>query len=168
MKRFLVMHDYGMGACYWWIDAPSPDHLLRHFAEVVIVNDPSTGDFSDTPVAKWDDDELPPGLDDLRQQRREQIARPGFGALVGRGSVYVRQTVIYGEEGELFYLTEYDSDGYRTRQIEIPSGGLAIATTSDDWLFNPPEDLWNPDLAACEISREEFETHWERTLRKES
>jgi hypothetical protein len=38
--RFLVQHDYGMGALSWWITASSEDEILETFADVEIVHDP--------------------------------------------------------------------------------------------------------------------------------
>lgn len=46
--------------------------------------------------------------DDLEEQRRAQRASPKFGALVGRGSVYIRKD--YPEEQETYFF-EYDEQG---------------------------------------------------------
>ncbi|QNK66673.1 hypothetical protein [Variovorax sp. PAMC26660] len=160
MKRFLVTHNYGMGALYWWIEAPSSDAIIQRYAEVEVVDlngiDPSR--FASTASLSIDDP-APPDLAGLEDQRRVQRGKPGYGALVGRGKVYLKQD--YAEEDET-YLTECDEAGYRTRQIVQSADGSMERSGPDDWLFNPPEDLWNPDLAPCEISREEFDSLWDR------
>ncbi len=157
MPRYLAMHDYGMGALYWWVEAPSPELVAREYAEVVVVDDPDPARFTDVPVVVLGDEELPAGLDGLREQRRAQRGRPGFGALVGRGTVWLR---VPFEEEDTVYLLELGADGYRRRQVEVPAGGHAVRTTPEDWILNPPEDLWDPELAAREISRDEFEAAW--------
>ena len=75
----------------------------------------------------------------------------------GRGSVYIRKD--YPEEQETYFF-EYDEQGYRTRQVVVSAGGEAERSGPADWVFNPPEDLWDPELAECEIAREEFEGWW--------
>ncbi len=162
MKRFLVTHDYGMGALYWWIEAPSAEAIIQTYAEVGIVDldaiDPDA--YANTPSLRIGDP-APPGLDGLEEKRRLQHGKPGYGALIGRGSVYTRQE--YADEQET-YFTEYDAEGYRTRQVVLLADGTLEKSTAEDWFFNPPEDLWNPDLAAREISREEFETQWSHAV----
>ena len=158
MKRFLVTHDYGMGSLWWWIEAPSAEAIVQTYAEVMIV-EPAEGEaerFADIPSLRIGDP-APAGLDDLEEQRRVQRASPKFGALVGRGSVYIRKD--YPEEQETYFF-EYDEQGYRTRQVVVSAGGEAECSGLEDWLFNPPEDLWDPELAECEIAREEFEGWW--------
>jgi hypothetical protein len=39
-SRFLVLHDYGMGGCWWWVQARSRREILETFAEVEVVTDP--------------------------------------------------------------------------------------------------------------------------------
>ncbi|GAA2430168.1 hypothetical protein GCM10010191_49590 [Actinomadura vinacea] len=36
---YLVRHDYGMGALWWWINAESPSDITDAFAEVEVVED---------------------------------------------------------------------------------------------------------------------------------
>ena len=109
MKRFLVAHDYGMGSLWWWIEAPSAEAIIQTYAEVMIV-EPADGEaerFADIPSLRIGDP-APAGLDDLEEQRRAQRASPKFGALVGRGSVYIRKD--YPEEQETYFF-EYDEQG---------------------------------------------------------
>ena len=108
MKRFLVAHDYGMGSLWWWIEAPSAEAIIQTYAEVMIV-EPADGEaerFADIPSLRIGDPA--PAGDDLEEQRRAQRASPKFGALVGRGSVYIRKD--YPEEQETYFF-EYDEQG---------------------------------------------------------
>jgi hypothetical protein len=45
--------------------------------------------------------------------------------------------------------------------------GTAIKTGPDDWPFNPPIDLFDPDLAQWEIDPSVFEQAW-RQARSDS
>lgn len=160
MNRFLVTHNYGMGALYWWIEAPSSDAIIQRYAEVEVVDLSGIDPTRFTDIASLSiGDPAPPSLSGLEDQRRIQRGKPGYGVLVGRGKVYLRQD--YLEERET-YLVEYDENGYRTRQIMQSADGSLERSGPEDWLFNPPEDLWNPDLASCEIPREEFDSLWAR------
>ena len=156
MKRFLVTHDYGMGSLWWWIEAPSAEAIIQTYAEVMIVEpaDGETERFADIPSLRIGDP-APAGLDDLEEQRRVQRASPKFGALVGRGSVYIRKD--YPEEQEIYFF-EYDEQGIARGRLLCRR--VARRNGPEDWLFNPPEDLWDPELAECEIAREEFEGWW--------
>jgi len=158
MPRYFVMHDYGMGALYWWIDAPSADDIIRTYAEVVILDDANAARHDNIPIVAIDDKTHQPGLDDLRDLRAGQIGHPQFGALVGRGIIFLRRPD-YIEEGSIYYI-EYDPQGYRTRQVEIDAKGDAVRTGPEDWWLNPPEDLWNPELVQYEITRNEFDSTW--------
>lgn len=157
MAEYLVMHDYGMGAMYWWVEAPSVEDILRTYAEVVVYADPPEDQYADVPHVVLGDPVLPAGLDGLRDKRLAQIDQPGFGALVGRGPVYTRQP---WPDEDLTYLTEYDPQGWRTRQVTIDAAGDAVRTGPEDWFFDSPEDLWAPELAELEITAEEFEAAW--------
>ncbi len=98
MTRYLAMHDYGMGALYWWINAPSAEDIPVTFAEVIVVDPSDDDDLADIPEVQWDDEDLPAGLSDCRAERKEQADQPGFGALAGRGTVYVREPSSEAEE----------------------------------------------------------------------
>jgi hypothetical protein len=37
-----VVHDYGMGADYWWVHAASPAEIVETCAGVQVVTDPAT------------------------------------------------------------------------------------------------------------------------------
>lgn len=160
MNRFLVAHNYGMGSLYWWIVAPTADAIIQHYAEVEVVdlNEIDRASFANV-VSLVIGDPAPPALAKLEDQRRAQRGKPGYGVLVGRGTVYLRQD--YVEEHETYFI-EYDEAGYRMRQVTESADGKMERSGPEDWAFNPPEDLWNPDLAACEISREEFDFLWAR------
>ena len=96
-------------ALWWWIEAPSAEAIIQTYAEVMIVEpaDGETERFADIPSLRIGDP-APAGLDDLEEQRRVQRASPKFGALVGRGSVYIRKD--YPEEQEIYFF-EYDEQG---------------------------------------------------------
>jgi len=158
MPRYFVMHDYGMGALYWWIDAPSADDIIRTYAEVVVLDDAAAARHDNIPIVAIDDETHPPGLDGLRDRRAGQIGHPQFGALIGRGAIYLRRP---DPEEESIYCFEYGPQGYCTRRVVIDAKGDAVRTVPDDWWFNPPEDLWNPELAQYEITRDEFDRIWE-------
>lgn len=53
-QRFLVRHDYGMGALWWWIRAGSAAEITSAFAEVEVIDDPATVHA----VESWSLDEL--------------------------------------------------------------------------------------------------------------
>ncbi|GAA4256750.1 hypothetical protein [Dactylosporangium darangshiense] len=162
-QRYLVQHDYGMGALWWWIHARSPREILETFAEVEVMQ---TAEAIERAEGWGGLDEvdidilpMPPGLDGLRERRDGQRDRPGFGALADREIVYLRHD---GEEGDAsVYLTEVGSDGRRIRQVELTGDGAAIRYDEDSWFFNPPlVDLYDPDLPQREIERAEFERAW--------
>lgn len=39
-QRYLVRHDYGMGASWWWINAGSAAEITAAIAEVEVIDDP--------------------------------------------------------------------------------------------------------------------------------
>ncbi|MFD3556296.1 hypothetical protein ACFWWA_29975 [Streptomyces goshikiensis] len=51
------------------------------------------------------------------------------------------------------------------RQVEIGVDGGAVKTSVEDWPFNPPFDLHDPQYSAMEIGRDGFETAWQRAHR---
>lgn len=150
-----------MGGLWWWIHADSPRQVLETFAEVEIVD--SAEGFA--LAERWqleeidiDDLTLPPGLAEARAQRDRQRGLPGFGALAGRQVVYLRRP--WDEDDPAIYLMELGSDGRRIRQIEVAEDGTAIKTDDQDWPFNPPYDLFDPELPQFEIDSDEFERAW--------
>jgi hypothetical protein len=165
--RFLVLHDYGMGAMWWWVHARSAREVVETFAEVEVVDHSDAVERAEA----WNLDEIdidaptmPGDLDDLRAQRDAQRNRPGFGALADRSVVHLRRR--WDGEDDVdpaIYLIEVGPDGRRIRQVELSEDGTAVRTGPDDWPFNPPVvDLFDPDLAGMEISRDEFEAEWLR------
>lgn len=149
-----------MGSLYWWIEAPSADDIMRTYAEVraidaATVDKARFGNISSLRLG----DPAPAGLAELQEQRDAQRGLPGFGALTGRGTVYLKRE---WPEGEETYFLELDKEGCRMRQVCLSYDGQAERTTDQHWIFNPPEDLWDPELAACEIGKEEFETRWQQ------
>lgn len=158
VKRFLVLHDYGISRAWWWVWAGSAQEVLETFAEVEVVQDEELLEQArhlTLDEAAVDSDDLPPGLRDLRDQRRAQRGRPGFGALVGRGVVHVRQSA-----GAFTALMELDPNGHRLREVAIAGDGTVLRSGADEWPRNPPVDLYDPDLAHQTISRDEFEFVW--------
>ncbi|MCX5195759.1 hypothetical protein OOK31_17960 [Streptomyces sp. NBC_00249] len=167
--RFLVLHDYGMGGSWWWVHARSAREVLETFAwtEVVTRQESVTWAEGDK-LEEVDIDAplMPPGLDDLRAKRDVQRGLPGFGALADRSIVYVRRHWDGEDDGGPVYLMEVESDGRRTREVELAEDGSGrIRSGPDDWPFNPPVvDFFDPELAGQEITREEFEEQWERAV----
>ncbi|MFI6867797.1 hypothetical protein [Nocardia sp. NPDC050406] len=158
MKRFLVLHDYGVSRAWWWVVAESAQEVLETFAEVEVVEDEDLLEQArhlSLDEASVDAEDLPPGLRDLRDQRRAQRARPGFGALVGRGVVHVRHN-----EGAFVSLMELGPNGHRLREVAIAGDGTVLRSEADEWPRNPPVDLYDPDLVRRTISRDEFEFAW--------
>jgi hypothetical protein len=163
--RYLVLHDYGMGGLWWWVWAGSAGEIVSACAEVEVVTDPDTV----RRVETWGleevhlDDPDPNPLSTFRAQRDAQRGQPGFGVLVGRDRIYLRWP--QGEEGEVF-LMELGPDGRRLRQVEIGAGGGAVKTSVEDWPFNAPFDLHDPQYAAMEIGRDDFGGAWQRARRE--
>ncbi|MFJ3868488.1 hypothetical protein [Streptomyces nigra] len=164
-RRFLVLHDYGMGGCWWWVRARSEREILETFAWVEVVGDPEAvasrrqdGDLEEVDI---DAPHMPPGLDGLRAERDAQRGREGFGALAGREVVFLRRRWDEEDGDPAVYLMEVGSDGRRMRQVEVAEDGTAVRSGPDDWPFNPPVvDLFDPVLVDQEISRSEFEEWW--------
>jgi hypothetical protein len=168
-RRYLVLHDYGMGGLWWWIHARSVREVKETFAEVEVV---------DTPAALarakgWGLDEvdidapmMPAGLDGLRAQRDKQRAVPGFGTLADRQVLYLRQAG--ADDHPATYLLEIGPDGRRIRQVEVVADGTSVKTDAEDWPLNPPVvDLYDPHLPGQEIHRDEFERAWATARRPE-
>jgi hypothetical protein len=160
--RYLVRWSCGMSDMWWWIWAVSPAEITLTCAEVEVVTDAAT----QRQVRTWaideaDLDALAEGpLADLRDQRREQRKHPSFGVLAGRSRVCLR--LPDPEDPGAWRLSEHDRDGRRIRQVEQPADGPPVRTGPGDWPLNPPFDLYDPELAALEISAEEFESAWRR------
>ena len=161
--RYLVCDDYGMGGVWCWVTARSAKEIRERIAEVVVV----TGAKEMSRCADEDLEEIdidapgPNSLSGLKARRDEQRGRPGFGALVGRGTVYLRQTSdLDVDDGETTYLVELDADGRRTRQVAEYADGTSVKT--DQWPLNPPFDLYDPVLGAAEVDRDVFEAAWDR------
>ncbi|MGW4244027.1 hypothetical protein [Nocardia sp. NPDC004722] len=162
-RPFLVCHDYGMGGVWWVIHARSAREIVETFAETAVVEDPQRW----AELEKWGldevdiDDRSDSALNSLRAQRDSQRTKEGFGAVAERGLLYTRKRWDPEEDvAAADYLTEI-IDGYRTRQVEIRDGGEVVRTDLEDFPLNPPIDLWDPELAAQEITAEEFETAWD-------
>ncbi|MEU0220948.1 hypothetical protein ABZ281_40560 [Streptomyces sp. NPDC006265] len=165
-RRFLVLHDYGMGGSWWWVRARSAREVLEGLAWVEVVTDPETVarfEAEELEEADIDASRMPAGLDELRAERDAQRGRAGFGALADRGVVYLRRRWDEEDEEPVDYLMEVGSDGRRLRQVEVPEGGTALRSGPDDWPFNPPVvDLFDPALVDQEISQDAFEGQWAR------
>lgn len=163
--RYLVRHDYGMGAR--WIRAMSPAEITTTFAEVEVIDDPATR----RTVESWSLDELDMAdavsgpLASLYEARERQRRNPAFGKLLGKNRVYLR--LPDPEEPSTWWLSEHDSAGRRLRQIEQRPDGNAITSSVADWPINPPFDLGDPQFAANEISADDFEQAWERATRND-
>ncbi|MFK0195871.1 hypothetical protein [Kitasatospora sp. NPDC090308] len=165
-RRFLVLHDYGMGGSWWWVRARSAREVLEGLAWVEVITDPETVarfEREELEEADIDASQMTSGLDALRAERDAQRGREGFGVLADRGIVYLRRRWDEEGEGPVDYLMEVGADGRRLRQVEVPESGAALRSGPDDWSFNPPVvDLFDPALAGQEISRSAFEEQWTR------
>ncbi|MYW46196.1 hypothetical protein GT045_14060 [Streptomyces sp. SID486] len=161
-----------MGGSWWWVRARSEREILETFAWVEVVTDPETmARFESERGAEVDIDapRMPPGLAELRAERAAQRGRVGFGAMAGRNVVHLRRRWDEEDAEPVVYLMEVDSDGRRTRQVELAADGTALRSGPDDWVFNPPVvDLFDPVLVDQEISRSEFEGHWARARHVDS
>lgn len=164
-SRYLVAHDYGMGALWWWVWARSAMAIVETCAEVEVVTDPDLvrrAEAWDLQVVDLDADNLGP-LESLRAKRDAQREHPGFGALVGQGIVHVRyEDPDAEEEYDEVFLLELGPDGRRLRQVVIEPDGSATAEGPNDWPFNPPFDMYDPRLAAMQITGSEFEAAWSK------
>lgn len=163
--RYLVLHDYGMGGLWWWVWAGSAEEIVSACAEVEVVTNPDAVGRAET----WDLEEVhldapdPNPLSRFRARRDAQRGQPGFAVLVGQDRVYLRWPET--EEGEVF-LMELGPDGRRLRQVEIGPNGSAVKSSVDDWPFNAPFDLHDPQYLAMEIGRDGFEAAWQRAHRE--
>ena len=158
--RYLVQHDYGMGALLWWVRAASPEEIVDSVAEVEVITDPAVVarvTEEDDDIEEVDLDDLPEGsFADLRDQRAEHRGRPGYGVLAGRDVVYL---IDDDEEYQgVVFLSEVGPDGRRLRQVEVPPEGDRIR--EDYFLIDPPVDLRDPKYVEKEITAEEFEAAW--------
>ncbi|MFC5826146.1 hypothetical protein [Nonomuraea insulae] len=172
-KRFLVLHDYGMGGAWWWVHATSSREVLETFAEVEVIDSPQAVDQAegwDLAEVDIDSHAMPGGLDDLRAKRDAQRALPGFGAFADRPVLYLRERWDGGDGVDpATYLMEIGSGGRRLRQVEQADDGTAIKSDPNDWQFNPPVvDLFDPELVEMEISPDEFEGAWLSARRESS
>jgi len=156
--RFLVIHDYGTGATWWWVTAVDADEILETFANVEVLTD----DEHLARVADWDlsvvdvTGPYPAGLDGLAAKRAAQRGQPGYGVLAGRR----RPVHLRWEETSsgVTWCTEFTPAGRRTRQVRINADGESQAFT--EWTIDVPEDLRDPALLALEITPAEFEAAW--------
>ncbi|AOS62083.1 hypothetical protein [Actinoalloteichus hymeniacidonis] len=163
-RRFLVLHDYGMGGLWWWIRGETAREIVENLAEVQVVEDPD----SVSAAEGWELDEYEladvdhdVALTELRAQRAEQRDRPGFAALVGRTRVFLRFPPDEEIDG-VVDLLELDAAGRRVRQIEQWPDGTSKRSVAADWPINSPHDLYDPQYAAMEIDQCEFEAVWDR------
>jgi hypothetical protein len=158
--RYLVRDDYGMGALWWWIRAESAEEIEDTFAGLEVVDDPSARNMVESSdVDEFTLTEAASGpLASYAQERARQRSDPSYGKLLGKVRVYLRMADPAVDLGEWF--TEHDRTGRRVRQVEVRSDGTSEATSARDWPMNPPFDLGDPQYAAMEITKEEFERVW--------
>jgi hypothetical protein len=164
-QLYLVRHDYGMGALWWWIRAESKAQILATFAEVEVVDDLAAISLA----WSWRLEELDLSdavrgpLASFYRTREQQRRDPAFGKLLGKSRVYLRLEDPDVDPGVWF--SEHDAAGRRIRQVEIRPDGTAVATTTTDWPMNPPFDLGDPWLASNEITHDEFEQAWQQATK---
>ncbi|QDY11998.1 hypothetical protein FJK98_31750 [Micromonospora sp. HM134] len=147
-----------MGGLWWWVWAASAEEIVDNVAEVEVITDEA----SIHQMGPYAEEELHldalsgTSLADLWEQRCAHRSLPGYGVLAGRERVYLRDD----EEGAVF-LVEVGPDGRRLREVEVsPEGVFRLAED----LLNPPRDLRDPRYVGMEISRDEFEAAWERSV----
>ncbi|WP_418958645.1 hypothetical protein [Streptomyces tritici] len=156
--RHLVVHDYGMGAVWWWVRAESAQAVLDAVAEVEVSTRPAALEWAATAdLEEIDlDDPGPHSLTSFLEKRAAQRAHPAFPALAGRERVYLRDDEDEGWE----ILMELGPDGRTVRQVVVEPGAAPRAETEEDWPFNAPFDLYDPALLPKEITAEDFEAAW--------
>jgi hypothetical protein len=160
MNRYLVQHDYGMGVMLWWVRASSETEILETLADVEVLTEAEASAIGDDEIEEVRLDALEGALADLRDQRAEHKTQPGYGALVGRTRVYLRDA---DEEYEgAVYLSEVGPDGRMLRQVEQRTDGTAVR--DHEFVINPPIDFRNPKFAAMEIPAETFEAAWHAAI----
>ena len=159
-RKFLVLHDYGMGGLWWWISATSAEEITSAFAEVEIIDDQekirwaSTEDLADLTMTQAIVGPLATFYETRNQQRQD----PAFGKLLGKDRVYLKLPDPDANGG--IWYTEHDRTGRRIRQVQVEPDGTMVATSRNDWPLNPPYDLGDPRIAACETSGEDFTDAW--------
>jgi hypothetical protein len=167
-SRYLVRHDYGMGALWWWIRAESANEITDTFAEVDVVDDPDAQRAVESwHIAEFDLAQAAEGpLADLAERRAEQKRDPSYGHLLGKERVYLRLADPEADPGQWF--SEHDGSGRSLRQVEVRADGTSEATTASDWPMNPPLDLGDPEYARMKITKEEFERVWQQATTHDS
>jgi hypothetical protein len=162
MRRYLVVHDYGMGGLWWWIWASSPEEIVETLAGVEVVDESSAAGAGEDIEEVRLDALVDQSLIDMRDRRAAQRLLPGYGVLAGRDRVYLRDAD--ESYGGTVFLSEIGPDGRQLRMVEQPPRGDALRI--DDFPINAPLDLRDPALAAREISGAAFEQAW-RSARPE-
>ncbi|MEU8259109.1 hypothetical protein AB0C02_00590 [Micromonospora sp. NPDC048999] len=159
-NRYLVLHDYGMGGLWWWVWARSAEEILDAVAEVEVVTDDAVvHSMGSDELDEVDLDALPDSpLADLHEQRLAHRDLPGYGVLANRYRVYLRDAS--PDYDGVVYLAELGPDGRRLREVEQRLDGDSLRT--DDWPFNSPIDLRDPQYVPMQISAEAFEDAWRR------
>jgi 8-oxo-dGTP pyrophosphatase MutT (NUDIX family) len=161
-SRYLVRDDFGASGAWFWVHARSAREIRERVAHVVVMTRPEDlNRFGDQDLPEVDiDATTPTPLSGLKARRDEQRDQPGFGALVGRGTVYVRLAGRDGgDETHLTHLMEIGEDGLRTRQVVEQADGSSVRT--DAWPADPPFDLYDPELGRNEVDRAVFEAAWD-------
>ncbi|GAA2056936.1 hypothetical protein GCM10009839_77730 [Catenulispora yoronensis] len=172
--RYLVCHDYGMGALWWWVTARSAKEIMERIADVVVSFSPESARWADENGYEEIDIDAPDPneLSSMKATRDAQRQQQGFGAVVGRGTVYFRcvwgeyekQAPWWDDENAAYFLLEIGEDGYRKRGIFEYVEGPSHRMGEDDWAFNPPYDLYEPEWARFEIDQQTFEAAWEAAI----
>ena len=161
-SRFLVQHDYGMGALWWWVWADSADDILAACAEVEVMEAPDVvgrvrtwGGLDEVDLRNLEADAA---LASLRDKRDSYRGKPGFGELVGHDLVHLR--VPDEDDDRWSWLMEIGPDGRWRRQVEVRADGESVRMTDEDWPINPPIDLYDPQYVPLRIDPAEFARAW--------
>src|SRR5258708_33646786 len=127
-EPYLVRHDCGMGALWWWTTAASAAEITTTFAEVEVIDDPTTV----RAVESWSLDELDIAdaisgpLAELYSQREQQCQDPAFGQLLGKSRVYFRLAEADVDPGRR--LSDHRPHARRGRQTELRPAGTGTAS----------------------------------------
>jgi hypothetical protein len=165
--EYLVSHSYGMGGFVWWIEADSPAQILDTLSEVSVVTDPdeiarAAADIGEIPRLRLDDLGNDGVLLNLRDRRARDKKHPAYGVLARRMPVFLRDSAEDGAEFLMEVVAEDEAHGVptgrRRRIVRRRPDGRADRVI--DWPIEPTFDVYNPVLAAMEITPAEFERAW--------
>ncbi|CAM3416168.1 hypothetical protein STSO111631_18430 [Stackebrandtia soli] len=79
--------------------------------------------------------------------------------MVGHDRVHM----LFVEDDDPPMYPELDGDGHATRRVVLDGDGDGLSAELDgDWPFNPPFDLYDPDLTRMRIDADHCAAIWEK------